>query len=270
VCTPSAYFCQSGNVHRCAADGLSSSVYDYCASTEFCTDGDSTCNTDVCPQGQPACNGTLATTCNADGSGYVAGGTECAPQYCVDGACSATLFSETFEDANYDGWNLGTSTYDSRIVTNAFAANGTTYSLLLDNNSTSNTDGLYRTFGAVQPATISWWARPAQTTYSACNVAFYPTGSATNALFTHSFSSSGQITLTHASGSVTQSYSANTWYHLEIRNINWTTRTFDYYVDGVVRGVALSFSGSGTVVGRLDLYVASAYAIGYFDEITFN
>ncbi|HEY0469751.1 MAG TPA: SUMF1/EgtB/PvdO family nonheme iron enzyme [Polyangiaceae bacterium] len=42
----------------------------------------------VCTPTQPVCNGNLATTCNGDGTGYLAGGLQCSSkQVCVSGAC---------------------------------------------------------------------------------------------------------------------------------------------------------------------------------------
>jgi len=49
------------------------------------------CGKSLCEAGQPACNGSVATTCNACGSGYVEGGINCAAdgKKCVDGQCQA-------------------------------------------------------------------------------------------------------------------------------------------------------------------------------------
>ncbi len=49
------------------------------------------CGKTICEAGQPACNGALATTCNACGSGFEPGGTDCSAdgKKCVDGACQA-------------------------------------------------------------------------------------------------------------------------------------------------------------------------------------
>ena len=48
------------------------------------------CKTAVCARGAPACNLNVATTCNADGSGFASGGTDCSGsgQTCVNGACT--------------------------------------------------------------------------------------------------------------------------------------------------------------------------------------
>ena len=164
MCTPSSYFCESGNVMHCSADGLSKFIYDTCTATEFCTAGDSTCNPQVCTPGQPACNGNVATTCNSNGSGYVAGGTNCGAQTCLNGVCQDALFSEDFEDGDFAGWLTAAGVY-TRSVTSTVAANGTIESLLQTRTSSSGQyDGLYHSLTALTPTYISWWVRQSQTT----------------------------------------------------------------------------------------------------------
>jgi hypothetical protein len=91
VCVPDLTFCDANTLRRCAADGLSSSVLDTCTTTEWCDAAGSACQPQVCSPGEPACDGTRATTCNATGSGYSAGGTDCAPlnMSCSAGVCVA-------------------------------------------------------------------------------------------------------------------------------------------------------------------------------------
>jgi hypothetical protein len=93
ACAPNAYYCNLGNVYHCSADGLSTTLYSTCTSTQYCDSSTSvaTCKAQVCTPGQPACNGTVATTCNANGSGYSGTGTDCAASslLCSSGACVA-------------------------------------------------------------------------------------------------------------------------------------------------------------------------------------
>lgn len=93
VCLPKVcsgtYGCSQGNPRTCIANGTAfGTLQDTCQTTEHCVDNARYCATDVCTQGAPACNGNIATTCNADGSGYLAGGTDCGDnQRCVSGTC---------------------------------------------------------------------------------------------------------------------------------------------------------------------------------------
>ena len=59
-----------------------------CQASQHCVENVSSCRADVCAQGLAACDGNVATTCNADGSGYEPGGTPCgAEARCVGGTC---------------------------------------------------------------------------------------------------------------------------------------------------------------------------------------
>jgi len=57
------------------------------------SEGSSYCLLDKCTAGAAVCNGTLATACQSDGSGPVAGGTDCAAtnQICEAGACKSVM-----------------------------------------------------------------------------------------------------------------------------------------------------------------------------------
>lgn len=88
VC-PGTYGCSQGNPRTCTANGTAfGTTQDICQTTEHCVENARLCVTDVCTQGSPACNGNVATTCNADGSGYLPGGTACGEgERCVSGTC---------------------------------------------------------------------------------------------------------------------------------------------------------------------------------------
>jgi hypothetical protein len=89
VCAPSSYFCEDNVLRYCAYDGLSSSVQLTCSNAELCDVGTLSCIDLLCAPDEPACNSSIATTCNAEGDGYLAGGTDCSEsdQFCVNGEC---------------------------------------------------------------------------------------------------------------------------------------------------------------------------------------
>ena len=118
---------------------------------------------------------------------------------------------------------------------------------------------------------VSWWVRVPSLSYNAGYTALRATASTATYIMQHYFSSGGLITLSSGSAAVTQAYAINTWYHFELRNINWTNHTFDYYVDGALRGVALSFfDATAASITRIDLYDSSASSTAYWDEIVFQ
>jgi hypothetical protein len=225
LCSPSTLFCSAGSVQQCSSDGLSSALYQTCSSAQYCDAAAATCRALVCTPNQPACNGNLVTTCNADGSGFVAGGTSCGALYCVSGTCQTALFAEDFEDGDYVGWTTGTDTGITRSVTTALAAGG--LRSLEQTGGSTHQQGLYRTFTAVTPANISWWAM-ATTTASYSGYFILTSGGYSNYIWYSYFNTGGSIS---TSGSPTTPYVANQWYHFEMRNINWTSHTFDWYIN---------------------------------------
>jgi hypothetical protein len=91
-CTPNQYFCEAGNVRRCATDGHSSTLTEACADGKFCKPGVAYCMNDVCTPGAVLCNGDNITTCAADGSGPANAGASCGSgQICESNACKAVI-----------------------------------------------------------------------------------------------------------------------------------------------------------------------------------
>ena len=90
VCDPNGgTFCQDGGVRNCTSNGTSSTFVRTCSSSYYCKDtGAASCALKLCTAGSPACDSNRATTCNAEGSGYEAGGTVCsASELCLGGSC---------------------------------------------------------------------------------------------------------------------------------------------------------------------------------------
>lgn len=91
ICSPSAYYCDSGNVHHCNTLGTSHSVYDTCASYEWCDSvpANAVCTYDVCVQAVAGCNGEAVADCKSDGSGFVDAGVACGTNLVCDasGSC---------------------------------------------------------------------------------------------------------------------------------------------------------------------------------------
>jgi hypothetical protein len=70
--------------------------------------------------------------------------------------------------------------------------------------------------------------------------------------------------------SVAIPYAANAWYHIELRNLDWTAKRFDYYVNGaLIRAAAPFRASSATAVRRLDLFNMTSATV-YWDQITFE
>ncbi len=91
VCEANGYVCQNGESFRCNATGTKLTFDSGCGVSEFCDESTGRCSSDSCQPGARICDGSIATTCLADGSGPAPGGTDCALDQltCEEGACAA-------------------------------------------------------------------------------------------------------------------------------------------------------------------------------------
>jgi hypothetical protein len=275
VCSPGKRYCAGNEARQCSVKGDTYTVVQTCSGvTDYCDAATGTCKPKACTAGQPACNGRIKTTCNADGSGFEPGGTDCSPKYCSGGACVDYLFHEDFEDGDLVGWSNGTGSF-TRAVTNVTAAAGTAYSLnLAKTGSTANyTDGIYQVFGSpLAPSSVSWYARATSVADYAGVFTLYSssTVSSTYQIVRVYFSYNGYIILyDYTAGTSVKTYTSGTWYHFELRNINWTNRTFDFYIDGTPIKLATSFYGTGNSIARIELGDYYLNDAAYFDQIDF-
>jgi hypothetical protein len=83
-------------VQFCAANGLSSSQYQYCFADQYCkTDSatQATCETKVCTTGTKGCTGERYGTCDALGSGYTVSPTDCSAtgKICGSSGCATSV-----------------------------------------------------------------------------------------------------------------------------------------------------------------------------------
>lgn len=90
VCSGSS-FCQGSDLYSCLDNGTRTSLQRTCASGYYCfSSGTSaTCNLQICTPGANSCNGNVVAKCNADGSGFETGGTDCAAtnKACLNATC---------------------------------------------------------------------------------------------------------------------------------------------------------------------------------------
>ena len=111
-------YCRSDNLYACDSNGVEVLYFPCSLAGGYCVDLDNQCSPQVCRPNQPACNGSFATTCNANGSGTLSGGTDCSAtqQTCgQNGACATKVcepnhgFCSDNTVYQCDAW--GTSSY---------------------------------------------------------------------------------------------------------------------------------------------------------------
>jgi len=186
------------------------------------------------------------------------------------------LFAEDFEDGDYVGWLQGATPYSLLIVGEA-----TIYSarqLMFTNKSTvtdGTFDGFYRTLPDLRPTAISWQMQsPAQLSGGAIPlIQLYANADRTERLLTlqivqvtHGVGTMRLVTAQMCGPDIT---SGSSEISIELRNIDWTSRTFDYYAYGTKYGSGCVFHGTGTSVSRMEIGTSMPNAYAYVDEIVF-
>lgn len=276
LCPPLDLRCNGGDVEQCAADGMSWEVLSDCSPTQYCDEAAFLCRAQVCTPDAPTCDGNVARTCNSQGSGFTSGGTDCGLQTCIAGACQQWTFLEDFEDGDFAGWTSHSTSY-TRSVTTSTAADGTQRSFTQTApGAASHYSGVHRDFTNQQPTHVSWWARTEETTGSTTYFVIHgptssPSGS-TSIAFVYFRGDNDTIRLAYADTdprNVETPYTVGQWHHIELRNIDWTAQTFDFYVDDALMRADNPFRNPATEVGRVDLYHFDG-ATGYWDEIGFR
>jgi hypothetical protein len=246
-----------------------------------CTLTDETCDGDTCVEclydaecgDWYWCDAGSCAYCDTDlHCGAICQDCTATSEVCVSGSCEATstvLFEEDWEDGDWNGWSSGGGSY-TREVTNSTAANGTVYSFHIVGGATDHNDGIYTTVGTLQPSEISYWARSGSVssadTYFLLNQG--STASLTHEVAFIYFNDEGWIYVAGPSTYV-QTYNANVWYHIELKDISWTGKHYDIWVDGTLQSSNVPFRDtSKTSIGRIDLYNYHN-SQAWWDEIVF-
>lgn len=177
-----------------------------------------------------------------------------------------SLFYDGFESGSYTPtWVPGTGIYTNSVTVGSAPA-GNNHLTMVSPGTNSFYQGLSATFTPGQPTYMSWWMKT--NTTSAANgyvvVGDANIGTDNGVVFCY-FNASSQLRFFNSTG-YNHPITANTWYHVECRNMNWTARTTDIYVNNVLILTAWAFrSGTATTVDRIHLHSLSA-ATAEYDE----
>ncbi len=176
-------------------------------------------------------------------------------------------FVDDFEDGDLDGWLIvpGSALHEVADLT---AADGTTYSYHQSNSPSGHFNGVYQVFGEQQPEYVRFFVRSGS---NSANDGYFvirdPQGLEVVFFFAHG---NGRLYVNaNVGGDNSFAYTAETWYEIEFRNIDYVAKTFDYYVDGQLVLAAIPFRNSGAVDSfyRLDLYNFDSSSQAWWDEI---
>ncbi len=135
------------------------------------------------------------------------------------------------------------------------------YSLRLTGGLSGQKNGLRQNLGGITPTYISYYVRVANTQDSG-NFKFFD--STDTNMPVALFCSGGRINIY---GSTNYSISNNVWYHVEFKNINWSTQRYDIYINGTLISANDTFNASSPTLGVLYLTNWSGTGDAFYDNI---
>ncbi len=178
------------------------------------------------------------------------------------------LFNQGFESGTFAlPWVAGAG-YTNTIP--SVSAPSGTFNLMASGTSGFYV-GNYATFTSGQPIYMSWWMRTDVT--NAAN-GYVVVGDANivsdNGVVFCYFNATSGLRFFNTTG-YNHPITANTWYHVEARNMNWTTRTMDIYINNALILTGWAFrSPTATAVDRVHLFNLSASNAEYDEFIIGN
>lgn len=179
---------------------------------------------------------------------------------------SPYIFNENFE-SGLGNFSVSPSAYSGfnafAAIGGAAAGNG---SVVLSNNS-GYFSGLTGDFPVSQPTEFSYYVKHSNSSDNYGFVALTDgNGTSSNALY---YCRIGYNWLYVYTGSGTYSYQIlnGQWNQIEVKNINWSTKTFDLYLNNTLQAAGLSFNNTGlTGVSTVHLFNTSSYTF-YYDAV---
>lgn len=142
-------------------------------------------------------------------------------------------------------------------------------SLEIEGGIRNHFQGIKAEFAPVQASRITWYARVGLDSTFAAIIMFDDTSTSSNVGIHYSwFNTSGKIYQPYVSSNEQVTYSPNTWYLCEMRNIDWVARKYEYWIDNVMIDSSVNFTSSqDSMVSGVYLYNYDTTSLSYFDEI---
>lgn len=177
----------------------------------------------------------------------------------------AVLFSDGFEDGNiFDTW-----VYDASTVSLSSDSAVGAASLEISGGGGHHV-GVHTMLPNLTPSNVSFYVKTDRATSNSEAVAYniIMSGAGSEAIFFYLVNN--QICIYNGARRCAGSYSVNTWYLVEFRNIDFASYTFDFYVDGVLGQASVAFRNPATSFGVMYLYNFTASATSRYDEIVLS
>lgn len=178
------------------------------------------------------------------------------------GSSGANILFDNFEDGNYNGWTVGSG--HTAAITTLDPANG---SKCLSLSGYGSWNGLSQTFANATPSEISLHVK--QTVTSPYNFIIIGDNNVqTNYGIIYAYFAGSYLYIYNGSSTVSTPFATNQWYHLEFKNINFSTKRFDVYINGSLFMANLGFRSSvPTYISKIHLFNSSSSVTAYYDDI---
>lgn len=184
--------------------------------------------------------------------------------------------SFVFSQGFYDGFETGSYTPNWTITGGSCtytvpSGSAPVGSYHLEQTGTgTHLQGLRATFSPDQIMEVSYYVKSSDITSSGAYVILTPSGgaSASDAISFMYISSAGNIRFyTDGSNNINVPCTVDTWYFIELKNFDWTGKTFDIYVNGALQSSAFPFRNpSATEMSEIHLYNLSTSITSSYDE----
>jgi large repetitive protein len=188
------------------------------------------------------------------------------------GGSASTLFSDDFDgsDATWlnDWYYMGGTNFTSNYtIYHETGANGSSYCMNLYGGYGNLNVYAYTEVSSagITPTSVSYYMKTGSTGHECGVVRLYSSDGYDSLMC---YFGTTYLTL-YTSGAVNiQTYTADTWYHIEFRNINWTAHTFDFYVNDSLKTSGAGFvSTSSNDAMNFEILNFTTYSDFYIDEI---
>jgi PKD repeat protein len=147
------------------------------------------------------------------------------------GVDTSWFFYDNFEDGDYSGWLLSGSNHTPSIVLSDL--DESTYSLGITGGYDDPLNGLWKLLESFSGKYISVCIKPVITANHAYFAATGDTSLAEQSMFVLNFMANGELILSADSfPGITCPYTPGNWYYFEFRDIDFNTKTFDFYING--------------------------------------
>ncbi len=178
-------------------------------------------------------------------------------------SCTLPLFEDGFEDGTYNQWTDAGGGYVITATTSTAAVGN--YSLSLTGGNFAQFDGVNTSFTPGTPDYVGFYVNASMPIFfNDANVVIGDDNTTTNggvmffyAEWTGSFNMNGIIT----------AFNPGQWYHVEYKNVDFSSQVFDYYIDNSLIQSNVPFNATAsTFISQIHLFNFDFGITAYYDE----